>query len=262
MIKSVIHILFFLLPFNTLFAQRYWFADSCLIAAYPPQDKVISTDSVYSFFKSETFLKGFMWPNRMYILNDTPIEQKMILKSRDIPVFVSNIAFSPPITPKTGFKEDSIKIGSITRRYIASTMIPKEAYIDLFSRVIDTTTHYDKPITHFTASMFNDSVNNLLLYNVKCNVINNLAPMPPYRYKPKNKRDEGYISAKRELARRVREISISIPVFDSTYTYAFVAIGYYEPKIGLLYRREADGWILLMAGNQNYISSRIDGMDF
>jgi hypothetical protein len=217
---------------------------------------------VYRFFKSDAFLKGFTWDNSIYILDNTPIDQKAVIKSRDFALFLGNIIHSAPITQKTGFKEDSIKIGSIKRRYIASTLISKEAYIDLFSTVIDTTTHYDKPITHFTASMFNDSVNNLLLYNGNYNIISNLAPMPPYGYKPKNKSDEGYISAKRELAQRVRRISISVPVFDSTYTYAFVAIGYYEPKIHLLYCREAEGWKLLMAVNQNSIQSYIDGMDF
>ncbi len=259
--KYIIHILLLLVSCNTLLAQRYWFGDNLNIEK-PFQHKLIITDSVYSFLKSDGFLKGFTWNNSIYILDDTPINQKAVIESRDFGVFLSDIIHSAPITPKTGFKEDSIKIGSIKKRYIASTLISKEAYIDLFSTVIDTTTHYDKPITHFTASLFNDSVNNLLLYNGNYNIISNLAPMPPYGYKPKNKSDEGYISAKRELAKRVRRISISIPVFDSTYTYAFVAIGYYEPKINLLYRREAEGWKLLMAGNQNQIRVDIYGMDF
>ena len=248
-LKRFVLFLFFILQVGNGYSQsRYDSEYKSILEKCNCPSRIINTDSVYSFLKAVN-LDEMVNKDFSYMLRSKPFtldEFKNVAESGS-PFFWREM---------------------IRNRYSTTDTTQMKRLISLYSATLDSTTTFTRPITAWDISEFPEE---WLHYNEK-NTISDLINSTPWveEHYPSKRKDfknkkqqkafkDGIDYARQSSGKRLIDISLSIPVFDKDYEYAFlfIANNRWSDISGacafIIYRRDPKkGWVVWISGNKNH----------
>jgi hypothetical protein len=258
--KKIIIILFLFLP---IYGNAQADLLKKTIEACDCPNRLISTDSVYSFFQSEFFNKLTV-SNYVLVLDKYPISQSEFIKRINKRYTLLTMMITLNTSGYNYFMPNRAALQKrfFEKPYIKTDYFSVETYIDLMSAALDTTTRYTEPIKTWDVSRLGRewmlSDNYQYIDSMMTRKTDNQIDAKRKESKRQSKKVKAFIKGIEYpcilFAYSSRFINMSLPVFDSTYNYAVIGLTLgNNNNTTVIFKREVAGWTLLMIESPNFL---------